>query len=132
MKCLTCGTEMICKSDNGMGIDFVVCERCDSKANILHNNDGSIYKAEWFKGDTFMYTLGLRCGGLMEDPDWHIEFVKSVYAKDLKEAKDKWANITKQDINDDWNPKSQTVWGWGIFVLRSNDKRIEEKDYFRG
>lgn len=60
------------------------------------------------------YRLGLKCGGLMEDPEWHIEMIRDVEANSLKEAKDKWAEITGENKLNTWNTESQTVWGWEI------------------
>ena len=59
------------------------------------------------------YTLGLRCGGLMEDPDWHIEYIASVEADDLNDAKDKWAEVTGHK-GEFWDEKRKTYWGWEV------------------
>ncbi len=60
------------------------------------------------------YTLGLRMGGLMEDPEWHVEIVRTVYAPSLREAKQKWAEETGHAGRPEWNAANQTYWGWEI------------------
>ncbi len=60
------------------------------------------------------FTLGLREGGLMEDPDWHIENIKTVRAPDLRAAKQKWAIKTGHAHRKDWDEKQQTYWGWSV------------------
>jgi len=44
----------------------------------------------------YEYVLGLKCGGLMEDPDYHLEDVKTVLADSLTEAKNQWAHKQKK------------------------------------
>jgi len=63
------------------------------------------------------YTLGLREGGLMEDPEWHVESIREVEAENLTEAKDRWAKETGHD-NEYWNPKTQTFWGWSVVEVK--------------
>ena len=53
------------------------------------------------------FTLGLNCGGLMEDPEWHIEHICAVEAKNLKDAKQKWAENTNHNDRY-WN--TETCW----------------------
>lgn len=59
------------------------------------------------------YTLGLREGGLMEDPSFHIECIRTIKANSLKEAKQLWAEETNHD-DQYWNEESQTYWGWEV------------------
>lgn len=59
------------------------------------------------------YTLGLRMGGLMEDPEWHVEIIRTVQADSLKEAKQKWAEETGH-VDQLWDPERQTYWGWDV------------------
>lgn len=88
----------------------------------------AIYKYEQDKE----YTLGLQCGGLMEDPEWHLEMVRTVRAKNLEEAKLKWAEITGEDKKETWCPERKTVWGWSIMVLRTTDLKVPKDCYFKG
>lgn len=60
------------------------------------------------------YTLGLMCGGLMEDPGWHIEDVRTVSASGIREAKQKWAEATGKDDPKWWDKEAQTYWGWKV------------------
>jgi hypothetical protein len=76
-----------------------------------------------------MYKLGLKCGGLMEDPDWHIQDKEVVEANSLREAKDKWAEKTYNN-GSSWDPNSQTVWGWCVVVLRTNDPSVDKKEFY--
>jgi len=61
-----------------------------------------------------LFTLGLNEGGLMEDPGRHIEHIQSVEALTLREAKQKWAELTGHDDPKYWDPERQTYWGWGV------------------
>lgn len=79
----------------------------------------------------YKYVIGLRCGGLMEDPEWHIEDVKEIIANNLKEAKDKWVTITESDESADWNTKPQTVWGWRVLVLTTNDPNVPDDEFYK-
>jgi len=60
------------------------------------------------------YTLGLQEGGLMEDPEFHVERVHTVYANSLKEAKQKWAEETGHTNPQYWNKETQRYWGWDV------------------
>ena len=78
----------------------------------------------------YNYVLGLKCGGLMEDPEWHIEEGTEVSGKDLKEAKDNWAAKIGRDKLETWNPGNQTVWGWNVVVLVTNDPNVPENEFY--
>jgi hypothetical protein len=60
------------------------------------------------------YTLALRTGGLMEDPGWHYDDIRVVEAFNIREAKQKYAELTGLDKLKEWNPNQQTYWGWAI------------------
>ena len=60
------------------------------------------------------YTLGLRMGGLMEDPEWHVEDVRIVEAESLTEAKQKWAEEVGLADKRDWDAEHKTYWGWSV------------------
>lgn len=60
------------------------------------------------------FKLALRTGGLMEDPDWRLTEFRVIKAESLRDAKATWAKVTGSDASPDWDPESQTVWGWGI------------------
>ena len=64
------------------------------------------------------YVIGLRMGGLMEDPEFHTEKVREVEAESLTEAKAKWAALTGEDRKPTWDPVQQTVWGWSLVELQ--------------
>ena len=67
-------------------------------------------------GEYRAYTLGLFMGGLMEDPDWHVEHVRTVWATSLREAKQRWAIVTEH--NDKyWDEEQQTYWGWRVIEV---------------
>ena len=63
------------------------------------------------------YKLGLMEGGLMEDPGWHIENIKTVSAETLIEAKQKWAEQTNH-VDQYWNEKQKTYWGWSVVEIK--------------
>jgi hypothetical protein len=73
----------------------------------------------------FYYTLALRTGGLMEDPDWHYQNIATIRAHSLKEAKDIWAEKQGYIKDKDWDKVQQTWWGWSVVCLGSNDKKVE-------
>jgi len=60
-----------------------------------------------------IYTLGLCEGGLMEDPEFHVEHIRTVEASDLVEAKQRWAELTGH-VDRYWNPTDKTYWGWSV------------------
>jgi len=62
------------------------------------------------------FTLGLRQGGLMEDPGWHIEHIKTVYATNISEAKDIWAEKTGH-IDSNWDTKYKKYFGWEVVEM---------------
>jgi hypothetical protein len=52
MKCFTCKTEMKCYSDvNDISnrIDFVKCEKCGSRADIVYGNNGEFIEVVYWK-----------------------------------------------------------------------------------
>ena len=61
-----------------------------------------------------VYNIGLRCGGLMEDPEWHIKMIRPILADSLESAIDKWAEITGENKKSTWNATFRTVWGWSV------------------
>jgi len=63
---------------------------------------------------TYTFKLALRTGGLQEDPGWHLQDFRVVEAPNLRVAKAEWAHITGEDRRKEWNPDTQTVWGWEI------------------
>ena len=69
----------------------------------------------------FNYKLGLEVGGLMEQPEYCIQKILDVQADSLHEAIDKWANLTGEDKRGYWCPTRQTVWGWSVVCLYSDD-----------
>jgi len=71
------------------------------------------------------YTLSLRTGGLMEDPEWHYENIRTIEANSLKEAKQKYADETGISKDKSWNAENQTLWGWSIVGVRP----LEEVEY---
>ena len=62
------------------------------------------------------YTLGLEEGGLMEDPEFHIEHILTVEAETLQEAMHKWAEQTGH-LDEYWDPARGTYWGWRVVVM---------------
>lgn len=48
------------------------------------------------------YNIGLRVGGLMEDPEWHIEMIRAIVADSLETAIDKWAEVTGENLKETW------------------------------
>jgi hypothetical protein len=66
------------------------------------------------------YRLGLEQGGLMEDPEWHIEFIETVEANSLGEAKDKWAKKTGH-FDESYDRDSKTYWGWRIVQVKERE-----------
>ena len=73
------------------------------------------------------YTLALKTGGLMEDPSWHYDNARIVQANSIREAKQKYAEMTGLTSKKSWNPETQTYWGWEIVGV-SPLKEIEYKD----
>jgi hypothetical protein len=71
------------------------------------------------------FTLSLRTGGLMEDPEWHYEGIKSVEASSLKEAKNKYAEFRGFLKNPNWNSDKQTLWRWEIVDMVEEMKNYE-------
>lgn len=70
------------------------------------------------------FTLSLRTGGLMEDPEWHYDDIRSIEANDLKEAKQKYAELTGLTEKQEWNPTTQCLWGWEIVDMVEEMKKI--------
>ena len=66
------------------------------------------------------YTLGLRQGGLMEDPEWHVEDIQTVNAPTLHDAKQQWAEDMGYDRLPDWDPVQQSYWGWSVVEVARN------------
>lgn len=61
------------------------------------------------------FRLGLITGGLMEDPDFHVDVdtIRIIHANDLKTAKQRWAVVTNHN-NEYWDKEQQTYWGWQV------------------
>jgi hypothetical protein len=72
------------------------------------------------------FTLSLRTGGLMEDPDWHYDRIRVVEADNLREAKGKYAQLFGFDNTTDWNAKDQTYWGWSIVDMVEEMKGLQQ------
>jgi hypothetical protein len=64
-----------------------------------------------------IYTLGLKTGGLMEDPEWQVKDIKTVTADTLWDAKAQYASRTGLDKKPHWDAKSQTYFGWPIVQI---------------
>jgi hypothetical protein len=60
------------------------------------------------------YTLALRTGGLMEYPGWHYKKIRDIEANSIREAKQKYAELTELYPSDLGNDEQQTYWGWSI------------------
>jgi len=78
----------------------------------------------------YWYTLGLEQGGLVEDPDWHVEFIVTVDADSLRQAKGAWARVTKH-VNEYWDNEKQCYWGWSVVCLGTNDPAVTDLYYSR-
>ena len=76
----------------------------------------------------YWYTLGLERGGLTEDPDWHVEWIKTVEAVSLREAKDAWAKATRHN-GEFWDEDTQCYWGWLVVCLGTNDPAVTDLYY---
>ena len=61
------------------------------------------------------FRLGLITGGLMEDPEFHVDVdsIRTIEANTLREAKQKWAEITN-NVDKNWDEENQTYWGWQV------------------
>lgn len=46
-------------------------------------------------GKEHRYSVGMLCGGVMEDPDFHYEYIQEITAKTRKEAEEKYNKINK-------------------------------------
>ena len=68
------------------------------------------------------YKLALETGGLMECPEFDIQFIHTVKAKNIREAKQKWAEETGHDDPKYWDKKNQTFWGWQVVKVTSVNK----------
>lgn len=68
------------------------------------------------------YTLGLDMGGLMEHPEFTVEYIHTVEASTLKEAKAKWAKVAGKD-GPDWDPDTQTFWGWTVVECHADIRK---------
>lgn len=60
------------------------------------------------------YRIGLRVGGLMEDPMWRHEMINIIEAESLNDAIDIWADITGENKKETWNKDYRSVWGWEV------------------
>ena len=78
----------------------------------------------------YTYKICLKTGGLMEDPERHAENILTINANTLEDAKNKWATITGENKSEHWDSKKQTVWGWEIKVLSTNDPLVNKKEYY--
>lgn len=73
----------------------------------------------------FNYKIGLEVGGLMEQPEYCIQKILDIQANSLYEAKNEWANITRENKLPTWNPTRHTVWSWSLVCLSSDDNNAE-------
>ncbi len=62
------------------------------------------------------FRIGLITGGLMEDPEFHIDVdsIRTIEAETLREAKQKWAEETGHADDTYWDKENQTYWGWVV------------------
>ena len=55
MECIACKTKMVCVNDVNdieTRIDFVVCPKCKSRANIVYGKQGKhIQEVNWIRGE---------------------------------------------------------------------------------
>ena len=80
----------------------------------------------------YNYKLGLLCGGLMEDPKWHLEEIIEIKANNLKDAKNNWARYTGLNKLKDWNAERQTYFGWNIKVVETDDISVPMNQFLEG
>jgi len=71
----------------------------------------------------YFYNIGLEMGGLMEDPEFHVERIKSVRASSFEEARNSWAGLTNHEL--DLDNGGRTVWGWRVVCLGSDDPIVD-------
>lgn len=69
-------------------------------------------------GTLYYYNMALEMGGLMEDPYFHPEYLRTVHATSLKEAKDKWAEVTGFNKKGGLGLKDPDILGLGSYLLR--------------
>lgn len=60
-----------------------------------------------------------------------MEKIKTVQASNLKEARDKWAELTGETKLSTWDPIRQSVWGWSIMVISTTDQRVPKTEFFQ-
>lgn len=76
------------------------------------------------------YRIGLRCGGLMEDPLWHHEDILEITSDSLENAINQWATLSANDKSPYWNPTHRSLWGWSVvdvdadmsYIIESNNR----------
>jgi hypothetical protein len=69
-------------------------------------------------GGVRTYFIGLEMGGLMEDPEFHVEYVREVKAKSFREAAITWAQETGHADKEDWDEKNLCYWGWSVVEVK--------------
>ena len=64
-----------------------------------------------------MTKLYVKCGGLMEDPDWHWEEIGEADGETLREVCD---NLAAKDIGfaSEYNSTYLTYWGWELSLTK--------------
>lgn len=60
------------------------------------------------------FHIGLQMGGLMEDPTFHVEYIRTIEANTFREAALIWAQETGHNDKPDWDSKSLSYWGWSV------------------
>ena len=65
-----------------------------------------------------VFKLGIVGGGLMEDPEPHLDDVKTIRALTLEDAKRKYAKITKLDKSPYWDSEKLQDWGYNIETVQ--------------
>jgi hypothetical protein len=61
--------------------------------------------------------LGIKTGGLMEDPIFQVKDLRTVVAQNLRDAKEKYAILTNLVTSKAWDAEKQTYFGWPIVQI---------------
>lgn len=76
------------------------------------------------------FRLGLKSFDIEQvcgvDPEWHIESIQEVEARNIKEAKARWARRTGYDLSRHWDGDNQTYWGWPVVEVTTRGKEKQE------
>jgi hypothetical protein len=73
----------------------------------------------------YCYTLGLRTSL------YNLLNIRYIMGNNIKEARNKWSNVTGEDIKESWLPDNQTVYNYSIMILFTNDLNIKEDDLYK-